>query len=106
MEQLEASLRIAGKSEIDRNVVERLAALTPSYPVAAVRCFRLMVQGAQEDWRVPYWSEPAKSLLSTALRSGNEEATRDARVLINQLAARGYLDFNQLLDESFEGGED
>ena len=58
-----------------------------------------MIDGATEDWRVHYWSDYAKAVLSAALRSGDKGANQDGRALINRLAARGLFDFGHLVNE-------
>ena len=98
LEQLEASLTIASKVDIDHAVVERLAALAPPHPALTVRCFGLMIDGAEEDWQIRHWSSHAETVLTEALRSGDLEADRMARALINRLATRGFLDFKRLLN--------
>lgn len=98
LQQLAASLAIAGKTDIDHAVVERMAALAPTYPAATVGCLGLMIAGAQEEWRIDYWSDQAETVLAAALRSGDHEADRTARALINRLAARGFLGFGRLLN--------
>jgi hypothetical protein len=100
LHQLEASLKISGKVDIDHEVVGRLADLAPNYPNIAVRCLRLMIEGAREAWRIHHWSGHAESVLSAGLRSGDEDANQTARAVINRLAARGFLQFGQLLADS------
>ena len=98
LEQLEASLRVAGKVDIDHAVLDRLAALAPTHPAATVRCLCLMIDGAEEDWHIRHWSNQAETVLTAALRSGDLEADKAARAMIHKLGARGFLDFRRLLD--------
>ena len=100
LRQLEATVSISGRTEIDHLVVERLASLAGEYPADTVRCLGLMVDGAENEWRIHHWSSNLESILAAALRSGNDEATQAARTLINRLGSRGFMQFASLLDVS------
>lgn len=99
--QLREALRISGWAEPDHMVVERLAALAPSTPGLAVECLGLMVEGDKTGWAVSGWRQSARTILATARQSADEISRREATSLIHRLAARGHLEFQDLLsDES------
>lgn len=99
LEFLEAALGIAGKQEIDHQVVERLASLAPEFPGGALRCLDLMVESAEEEWWIHHWADNMELVLGAGLRCGHEETSQTARALINRLAARGFLKFAALLED-------
>ena len=98
--QLEQALNVTKRAEPDRLVIEHLASLAPRMPARAVRCLRLMVEGAEEFWRVNTWGENPRAILGEALRSQDDVVRQEAEELVNQLGARGYLKFRSLLSHS------
>ena len=94
MEQLLESLRIAGKTESEDDVLEKLEGVVQSMPKEAVECLELMVRGDKEGWRIYGWQEHIKPILSKALQT---VAASTAEDLIHYLGSRGYLDFGDLL---------
>ena len=98
LSQLEATLDIAGQAAIDHLVAERLALLAPKHPSETVRCLALMVDGAEEDWQIDHWATDVETILTAALQSADEEGSQNARALIYQLGARGFLQFAKLLE--------
>jgi hypothetical protein len=95
--QLEASLRISGRMDVDHQVMERLAELAVKNPKATLSCVDLMIDGAEEQWQIHHWSNQIRTAISAALRSGDNDTQASAKALINRLAARGFLDFGDLL---------
>ena len=95
---LREALRKAGKVEPAHKVVERLAQIASSFPLAAVECLGYMVRGDEEGWGVQTWRDDAKAILATALASTDPEARKAARILTHELGARGHWHFRELLN--------
>jgi hypothetical protein len=97
MAQLKEALRLSGETEPYELVLERLATLSTTTPVDAVECLRLIMEGDKEGWNIRTWREPKRTILDTALKSGDPTAQQLAESLIHRLGARGYWDFRDLL---------
>jgi hypothetical protein len=92
--QLVQALEVAGKTDPDDNVVEKLVALVEKMPVESVKCLELMAKGDGEGWDIYAWRDHAKIILGKAL---DTNATGAAEDLIHYLGSRGYLEFRELL---------
>jgi hypothetical protein len=100
LQQLREVLLLVRQVDGDDFVVERLAALAPKYPIAAVECLALMIEGDEERYGLEMWKDPAQELLRAALKhEGDDVARREATVLINRISARGAIDYAFLLPE-------
>lgn len=77
-------------------VIERLADLAPQRSYEAIRALRLMVPIHEEPGLLFGWREPTRRLISAAATSNDERARKEARELLNELAARGYSDYDDL----------
>jgi hypothetical protein len=100
MSQLQEALKISKKSAPDHLVVERLAELAPAMPRQAVICLAMVIEGDKEGWGILGWSDEAHKVLSSALKSADENARADARNLVHRLGALGHFDFRGLLSET------
>jgi hypothetical protein len=100
MLQLQEALKIAKKSAPDHLVVERLAELAPAMPRQAVVCLAMVIEGDKEGWGILGWSDEARKVLSSALKSADENARADATALVHRLGALGHFDFRSLLSET------
>jgi hypothetical protein len=78
-------------------VIERLADLAPAQPREAIHALRLMVGVQKEPGLLYGWNEPVKRLISAALASDDATARDEAEATVNELAARGYRDFDDLV---------
>lgn len=85
---------------VDRLVAERLARLVENNPRQVVGCLRLMVEGDVEGWRLRSWREQIRTILATAIQSGDAEARQVAVDLVHRLGARGYFEFRDLLPKT------
>ena len=95
--RLEETLRIARKAEPEHLVMEQLEKVAAQFPAAAVRCLALLVEGDKQGWRTLYRDQTVRNILKAGLNSADEEARKEARELINRLAARGFTRFQDLL---------
>ncbi len=98
--QLRNALEIAGWAEPDHQVVEYLAALATTFPMLAVECLGIMVEGDKEGWGIRYWSNQARTILATAISNPSPETRRSAEALIHHLGVRGFWEFRDLLQIS------
>jgi hypothetical protein len=97
MAQLIEALKISGKMEISESVVEKLASLAQPMPYETIKCLELLVKGDRDGWDIDMWRGHARIILSSALQSGNKEASATAENVIHYFGSRGYLDFRDLL---------
>ena len=97
IDQLRAALELYPKTEMDHEVVERLATRSNDSPMEAVMCARRMCEGDQEGWMIPMWNESLRQILMNALNSGDALARQSARALVSYLASIGFTDFRDLL---------
>jgi hypothetical protein len=80
-------------------VVERLAKLATTMPLASVRALKSLVDGVAERWEIDGWIEPAKDILRAAINSTDVPTKRGAQDLCNILESRGHLGLLDLLKE-------
>ena len=78
-------------------VAKRLSALAQEYPLEAVSSLGALIEGDQKGWGFHTYRDDAKLILRYALASSDENARSASTQLINQLGARGHLDFGDLL---------
>jgi hypothetical protein len=97
LSQLHEVLMLVGKVEVDHLVVERLAALVEKQPAQVTECLRLMVEGGKDGWAISGWLPQARTVLASALKSGDADASQLAVNLINRFGTLGYFDFRDLL---------
>ncbi|HDD52504.1 MAG TPA: hypothetical protein ENF32_00330 [Thermosulfidibacter takaii] len=93
--QLVEALHIARKAELDHMVVEKLSEVAVEYPLKAMQCLKLMVEGDYEGWNIYTWREHLRKILGVALQ--NPSVREEAESVINYLGSRGYLEFRDLL---------
>jgi len=96
---LREALKRVGKTEPAHMVVERLAQIATSFPLAAVECLGYMVRGDEEGWGLHMWRDSAKAILTTALASDSLEAREAAQALTHELGARGRWEYRDVLSE-------
>jgi len=77
---------IAPMVEPEHKVVEVLASLAASRPLAVVTIADRMVRADKEGWRLHGWRESLLALLKAVLAGQNAEAKAEARNLIDHLA--------------------
>ena len=91
-------LELRGNVESEHLVLEQLASMATELSEPVVECLEKIVESDKKGWRLPVWTESIRKILATALRA-SDEASKRARHLINKLAARGYLEYRELLPE-------
>jgi hypothetical protein len=96
--RLQEVLRLTGSIKLDSLVMKQLVNLAPRLPGDVVQCVRLMVEGADEPWKIQAWQNEIRQIATVALLAGGS-AREAAIMLINMLAARGHLQFRDLLGE-------
>lgn len=78
-------------------IMEKFVGLVDRFPLEVVQCSKLMVENNKKGWGIISWREPLKSVLKTVLSSKNETAKTEAVKFIQRLAARGFLEFSELI---------
>jgi hypothetical protein len=94
--KLHEILSLVGSAEPDSLVMDRLVKWAPERPSEVLDCVRLMVEGADEYWEIQGWRDGIRRIVSIGLQTGGA-ARNAATALVNILAARGHLDFMDLL---------
>jgi hypothetical protein len=97
VEQLLQALRLAGKVDPDHWVIERLAELVRIMSIQVLDCLQLIIEGDSQRWTTFGSREEIRKIISDALKSGDSAASKRARGLVNVLAARGHVEFMDLL---------
>jgi hypothetical protein len=97
--QVATVLDLTGTIQPDFIVLEFLEEAVAQHPLEAVRCVAAIARSQFERGGFTMWSDEAKGILSTALKSGNAAAAKEAREVVNMLVARGYVGYAELLDD-------
>ncbi len=99
LRQLEEVLkRNGGEIDVGYLVGEQLALRAPIDPLPVMRCLRLVVDGNLYGRRLELRQESVRAMLAAALQS-NDEANRQAKVIVNLLAAQGLSQYRDLLSK-------
>jgi hypothetical protein len=106
LDQLVAALTLTrGKIELDYSVLERLAELAETHPMAAAESVRLIARADNEGWIVAGSRDEIKAILAAGLASKQPDAREAATALVHALGARGYRDFRRLLSRIDDEGQ-
>lgn len=81
-------LTLTGRIELDGLVMKQLVNIAPRLPGDVVECVRLMVEGADESWKVQAWQNEIRQIATVALEAAGS-AREAAITLVNMLAAHG-----------------
>ncbi|MDF0555919.1 hypothetical protein [Kamptonema sp. UHCC 0994] len=96
--QLKDVIRLVKDIDYDNHLLNHLVALAPLMPLSVVECLSLMVDELRSgDGSLSYYQEDSRTILLTALQSGDKTSHTLAEDLINRLLARGIADFRDLL---------
>jgi hypothetical protein len=99
LDHIQRSLQLsAGKFEPLINALTRLAALVETYPAAAFDTARMIALSADEY--IDLWPTELRTILETALRTGDDNLSARVRKFINELGRRGRLSYRELLSSS------
>ena len=95
--QVGAVLKTTGRLDPGHMVAEMLVGAVATFPKEAVDCLAGLLDEQVDRWAVGTHSEETRTVLETALKSGDAAAETAARELINSLAARGHREYVDLL---------
>jgi hypothetical protein len=96
LDHLHRSLQLSnGAFEPKLGTLERLAKLAAKFPKPVIACTQLIVGADYEN--VVLWVDDLKKILEVILRSGDPEAMRIARAVIQSLGMRGHHEYRVLL---------
>ena len=95
LDQLIASLQIAGKTEPVHMVLEQLAKTAETHPLKSVECLKMIVEADAEGWELYASRDYIRQILQLALEAPN--ARQEAERVIHYLGSRGFLGYKDLL---------
>jgi hypothetical protein len=96
-DQLKDVLTLVNKIDFPKLVVERLVVLAKTFPRISVECLKLVVESELDAWEIYGWRKEAKSILVTAMQSGDVRAKEAAVELTHRLGAKGHFEFTEIL---------
>lgn len=96
--QLKKVLSLIGNIEPDDMVINCFEGMMGKMPLDVLECLILIVKGDAEGWRISYWKERLKGLISSAINM-DKEVRQKAIELLNILGAKGFLEFRELLPD-------
>lgn len=94
-QNLIAARDLAGATDDDYDVVEALKAHAASHPKLALDVLAAVVRSDRNGWGRHMWKDDAREVIRIVL--AKPETAEAARILLNELGARGYLDFRDLM---------
>jgi hypothetical protein len=98
LEHIYKSVQLShGEFDPKLGTLERFARLAEKYPKPVVHSTQLIVSADFEN--VILWHDDLKKILSTVLKSGDAEAMKIAHSIIQNMGAKGYLEYRSLLTE-------
>jgi hypothetical protein len=97
---LDAVLDLAADVDDDLRVMEQLARWAQAFPMQATSCAGKMVRLSRNPWGIHLWRDELTALLVNALGQPNPEVRLKARLLIDYLGQRGFVDFGRLLQNA------
>jgi len=97
LRHLTGALRLSKQLHPSHRVLERLARVAEEFPVDAVTCLAVLVEKDVEAISLHAWSSEVRSVIRTAIDSGDASAREAAIDLIHKLGARGFFEFRNLL---------
>lgn len=78
-------------------IMERFISLVSKFPVEIIQCLRLMVENDKKEWGILYSDGELRSIFDIALKSGQKDAVEATTDFIHRLAARGHLEYKDLV---------
>lgn len=99
LENLRVTLSLSGAIENEQGVVKRLGEVAGRRPMEAIECLGLLVRKISPEWGFSLMESEVRRVLQVIMTSSNANARLHARRLINDLGAKGHLDYRDLLYE-------
>lgn len=99
LSQLLRVLEAGASIDADHLALERLVEMAPEWPTEAVHAARLMIRVQTAPYFVTASQEAVRRLVSTVLMANEDSARAEARDLLNDLAARGFVGFDDLAQD-------
>jgi len=100
LKQLARVLSMGIMVKPDSLVVDRLADLVSQSPRDVLQRLADLLMLDIQGWLAPGWREPARAILEVCLTSKEDAVRTAATDLINRFAAKGILEFRDLLEPS------
>jgi hypothetical protein len=82
------------QADPDHSVIEKLAESSSRFPKIAIDVAIHLVDGADSDWKLQYWSEHLRTIIQSCIDSDELAA---ASLLVNKLAAKSFPEFRNML---------
>jgi hypothetical protein len=95
LSQLFNALQISNEVSVNHEVMKKLTTLVIKYPKEVLDCVDLMIKGDNEGWKIYYWREPLKEILTAGMKTAFKAKARE---IINYLGSRGYQELEELLE--------
>jgi hypothetical protein len=106
LQRLAEVLKAAGTVDLSHAAAEQLAEVASDYPRLAIRCLAAIdYSGGREPWSVRSWLEHLPTVVRAAYASGDPDARREARAVVNVAVAAGHIELRNLLLESGAGDD-
>lgn len=78
-------------------VMERFVVIADKFPLQVIKSSRLIIENDKKAWGILDLHGELRSVIETVLKSANKEAKNAAAEFVHRLAARGHLEFKDLL---------
>ena len=108
LKQLSVVLYRARSVDMYYQIVEVLGRLAEAFPAETLKCIRLLIGQSMEDLRLRglTYRGDLQRIIRCALKSDDPALRQDATALANELVARGFRQFRDVLNPDFEVPED
>jgi hypothetical protein len=91
------ALSVSRRVDLDKPVIDGVAALALDFPKEAITVAQIMISGDHQGWGVYAWREQLRGIVAAAHSSRDSAAQERARAVVNELVVRGYPDFREIL---------
>lgn len=96
---LEEAIKLAGCIDDPSFVIESLDRLASELPNNVLRCLREIIRSEKECWEISASQDAVQHILQATLRHPDESTREEARRIIDDLVARGFFSYRNLLSE-------
>lgn len=99
IEQMKLALTLTNNPKVvlADGIVAQLSLLSDKLSQEVVECLDIVVERTKELWKLDIWQDEIRTILVTGLNSSDLVVRQKSTAFINKLAARGYLNFADLL---------